>query len=578
MIILQPAHDSLYDLTCEKVSSVLTYLNFDMKVGIELRLQEAWRSRFEGRPVAQNQVLIKDIEQSSEDDSVKKQSTFTVSAPDSSTVGYRDECITVDARQNKKGDWVLCKGTEQFDPKVDPAKVRKASSILDPYCMVVTRRFNRFGELESTLLEIQSPSLIKVIRQLVSYYSDGSFRIGETIKFEDPPKLLYYYRKELAEYKEHDEVDQRTKVHTGFALNFLYSHLGAKIKEYDDFFSAGMIKFGHLWMMFRPGSLIYEQETKQLYYLQRGENVETNCGPMYALTCYYTDYNGEKVGKVQHTIAIAGFGNARTITSLPVLPLDLCEKPEAVKEELLARAQRFMDLRGIHNVQHSTKGRVMVDAKTFLDHVVPGDQDRTESQKKGIVVYEDCKCSCVVCKKQTEEKPEDYDHELREITRDEMLLCSSQVLGFALSSHKWIQMRIDNLREIDWSDDAINRLVMDKRQKKVLSSLISSPVFTQGVEGDVIGWKGRGLVMLLHGQPGTGKTLTAESVCESLKRPLYIVSGGELGASPEQAEKTLQDILELSKLWKAIILIDEADVFLEERSAHDIVRNNFVSG
>lgn len=31
-------------------------------------------------------------------------------------------------------------------------------------------------------------------------------------------------------------------------------------------------------------------------------------------------------------------------------------------------------------------------------------------------------------------------------------------------------------------------------------------------------------------------------------------------------------------LWKAVILIDEADVFLEERSAHDIVRNNFVAG
>ena len=183
-----------------------------------------------------------------------------------------------------------------------------------------------------------------------------------------------------------------------------------------------------------------------------------------------------------------------------------------------------------------------------------------------------------MCRKQVDEKPEDYDHGLREISEDEMLLCSSSVLGFALSSHKWVQMGIDDLVEIDWSEDAINRLVLDKRQKKVLSSLISSPIFTQGVEGDVIGWKGRGLVMLLHGQPGTGKTLTAESVCESLKRPLYIISGGELGVSPEQVEKTLQNILELSKLWKAVILIDEADVFLEERSAHDIVRNNFVSG
>lgn len=161
---------------------------------------------------------------------------------------------------------------------------------------------------------------------------------------------------------------------------------------------------------------------------------------------------------------------------------------------------------------------------------------------------------------------------------DDMLLCSSNVLGFALTSHTWVRMKIRDLSDIDWCEEAIDRLVLDAKQKRVLSSLISSPVFTEGAQGDVIGWKGRGLVMLLHGAPGTGKTLTAESVCESLKRPLYIVSAGELGITPEQVEKRLEDILELSKAWKAVILIDEADVFLEERSAHDIVRNNFVSG
>jgi hypothetical protein len=265
------------------------------------------------------------------------------------------------------------------------------------------------------------------------------------------------------------------------------------------------------------------------------------------------------------------------LTSLSVLPLDLCDNPDAIKKKLLIRAARFLELRGIHNLQHKTKGRVMVDAKTFLRHVVPGDEDRAASRKKGMVISESCKCVCAVCKKQVVERPEDYDHAVRQISEDEMLLCSSLVLGFQLSFHKWITLRVDDLEEIAWSEDAINRLVIEDRQKKVLSSLINSPIFTSGAAGDVIDWKGRGLVMLLHGQPGTGKTLTAESVCESLKRPLYIVSGGELGITPVQVEKSLVDILELSKQWKAVILIDEADVFLEQRSAGDIVRNNFVS-
>jgi AAA+ superfamily predicted ATPase len=71
--------------------------------------------------------------------------------------------------------------------------------------------------------------------------------------------------------------------------------------------------------------------------------------------------------------------------------------------------------------------------------------------------------------------------------------------------------------------------------------------------------------------------LTAECVCEHLKRPLYIVNGGELGSTPESVEKKLKDLLALSLRWNAIILIDEADVFLEERSAQDIERNSLVS-
>lgn len=561
-----------------------------MKVGFGLKLQEEWKKYFETRPSAPvpRVSVVDKTKQLGEDASEESDSPFKqlpkelqhfkeATSAINTSLGYRDECITVDARPNQKGEYVLVKGAEAFDPKLDPKKARKPSSLLDPYCLVVTRRFNLAGMLEATILEIQSQELIRIFREIVTYYPDNSFRMGETIKCEDPPKMIYYYRHELAACKAR-LGKERAATHIGFVLNFLYSHIGHEIDNYEAFLSMGLVCFKHLWMMFKPGSLIYHRETDQLYYLEKGTYTETRCGPVYALECHYVDYNGEKVGKVKRTLMINGFSNQREIGVIPTVPLEKHPEPDDLKKRLVSRAQRFLTLRGIHALQHSKKGRVMVDAKTFLRRALPGDEDRPDSLKEGIAVCEESKCCCKVCLKDIEEKPEDYDHELREITYDEMLLCSSSVLGFALGSHKWIQMRVDDLAEVHWSADAIDRLVLDKRQKRVLSSLISSPVFTEGIDGDVIGWKGKGLVMLLHGAPGTGKTLTAESVCESLKRPLYIVSGGELGVSPQQVEKSLEEILELSKLWKAVILIDEADVFLEARSAHDIIRNNFVSG
>ena len=78
------------------------------------------------------------------------------------------------------------------------------------------------------------------------------------------------------------------------------------------------------------------------------------------------------------------------------------------------------------------------------------------------------------------------------------------------------------------------------------------------------------------GPPGTGKTLTAEGISELLKCPLYMVSAGELGTDPRYLETELLKILDICHTWGAILLLDEADVFLERRSLHDIHRNSLV--
>ncbi|KAK4222320.1 P-loop containing nucleoside triphosphate hydrolase protein [Podospora fimiseda] len=45
------------------------------------------------------------------------------------------------------------------------------------------------------------------------------------------------------------------------------------------------------------------------------------------------------------------------------------------------------------------------------------------------------------------------------------------------------------------------------------------------------------LLILLHGGPGTGKTLTAESIAETQGRPLYRVTCGDVGIEPTEVEK-----------------------------------------
>jgi SpoVK/Ycf46/Vps4 family AAA+-type ATPase len=54
------------------------------------------------------------------------------------------------------------------------------------------------------------------------------------------------------------------------------------------------------------------------------------------------------------------------------------------------------------------------------------------------------------------------------------------------------------------------------------------------------------------------------------------VSAGELGTTAEAVEERLPRIFKRASRWKAVLLLDEADVLLEQRSVQDIHRNALV--
>jgi AAA+ superfamily predicted ATPase len=56
-----------------------------------------------------------------------------------------------------------------------------------------------------------------------------------------------------------------------------------------------------------------------------------------------------------------------------------------------------------------------------------------------------------------------------------------------------------------------------------------------------------------------------------------VVGAGDLGTRAVDLDKQLQQVFELATAWKAIVLIDEADVFLEQRSLYNLERNALVA-
>ena len=95
---------------------------------------------------------------------------------------------------------------------------------------------------------------------------------------------------------------------------------------------------------------------------------------------------------------------------------------------------------------------------------------------------------------------------------------------------------------------------------------------------DIIEGKSGGTTILCKGAPELGKTLTAEVYAEVVGKPLYRVHSGQLGVTARVlVEANLTQILRRAARWSAILLLDEADVYIRKRD-NDLEHNAIVAG
>ncbi|KAG8526543.1 uncharacterized protein KY384_008744 [Bacidia gigantensis] len=178
----------------------------------------------------------------------------------------------------------------------------------------------------------------------------------------------------------------------------------------------------------------------------------------------------------------------------------------------------------------------------------------------------------------SQQKATTTDEPAYTFTDTDYLIASPVTLGFSFSEKLWLEFAVSGISDIQWNDSAFDNLILPDDQKTIVKALVESHEYEGNNNiDDVIQGKGRGLVAVLHGPPGTGKTLTAEGIAELLRKPLYAVSVGELGIKGGDVEHNLTTILDVAHTWGAILLLDEADVFLEARTNYDLGRNALVS-
>lgn len=173
---------------------------------------------------------------------------------------------------------------------------------------------------------------------------------------------------------------------------------------------------------------------------------------------------------------------------------------------------------------------------------------------------------------------------------DDLVLLPLRVFVYSLRKRKFVPVDVRRLRAISVERNAFQHLQLPAGHKHVIDAAVQSHLRRQIIERkieengathvktqDFIPGKGRGLLIMLHGEPGVGKTATAEAVAQETGRPLFPISCNDLGPNFWMLEKTLDEIFRLAHLWDCVLLMDEADVILSTRSAFGGSNNAHVS-
>ncbi|KAK3318705.1 hypothetical protein B0H66DRAFT_248120 [Apodospora peruviana] len=344
----------------------------------------------------------------------------------------------------------------------------------------------------------------------------------------------------------------------------------------------------------------------------------------FLVECFSLTYNGSDYVPTLKKISIRKFRGRQPISSLPVYPLKFDPNAHYVRKRLIEQGNQYLDLtcspfchrvltgETLDEPSHNVDGQVIVDVSLAVNNMVEwrpktniaedeltlGDERETHepsycSHDRSL---EGC-CGADRIQKDLEMDKLDLNSYLRdhgrllgprrvdEISEDERVILPHCIHGFVLRSRQWVTLRTADLSEVKFENE-FDDLILPEKHKRTVQALVqthesartkSAGSATVASALDLVKGKGAGLILLLHGEPGVGKTLTAECVADVTKRPLYPITCGDIGETAMEVEKNLQYNFKLAHKWGCVLLLDEADVFLAKRNKTDLRRNAVTS-
>ncbi|KAI5926702.1 P-loop containing nucleoside triphosphate hydrolase protein [Camillea tinctor] len=502
-----------------------------------------------------------------------------------------------------------CGGQERWSEYAHQVQEQESLSTRNSRIPIIHRFIQLRKAWVTDSITIQDKSMQEVIRDVLRGYQDFDPELVDWT-FKPPFMQLVHRWDEIKEYQVQAQ-DTGMKNAASALLSFLAPILAEHIVSRTQTENTRKIQFEDIWQIFSPGTLVCTKFYGVDAVFRVIKYEKRHARDSWAIEMEYIDWNGDMCGYTSTTIHINIYDGHRWIMDLPAIPLTYLPNESSFRAEMIQRGRKFERLRGFHFMrvngtkirlereipdQRPVAGKVCVDAHAYYQSLnlikpmlrsFPGGD--SNDSRTGSSISQTTTSQAVNVDYVTEftvlasNSPDanrgnsKRNEDLTPLTEEQLLLASPWLKGFDLKDKDWCELRVDELEDMTWNDEAFEKLILPGNEKNLAWEFVDAKSHSDSGFDDFIPDKGRGLIILMFGPPGVGKTFTAEAVAERSRVPLYSMSAGDLGTYPGEVERSLKRALDLCKMWNAMLLLDEADVFLTSRDNDSLARNELVS-
>ncbi|TGJ79015.1 hypothetical protein E0Z10_g9747 [Xylaria hypoxylon] len=313
------------------------------------------------------------------------------------------------------------------------------------------------------------------------------------------------------------------------------------------------VQFDDLWTIFAPGTLIYGksfQNEEQVFVVKDNRMIwprwNDRAGEYvpWSLEGWSYDWNDGSFRRTNYILTFERFDGSRPVTTLPYYPLEVHEDYESVQSRLIERGKLFQQYCNAKKESRmfDYKGEAILEKKGFSGMQNEDTDNQHDSRSSsdyefGLFHRLLSRGSHRVALSSVTSSPVDGRVMMDYASFYQYGSANGRNGPLSRGESGWAQLQVTNLKVIAHvnDQDAWNsRLKLaDNDTKNLLFDLVRCHVSSETQDNDdekplsvddIVPGKGKGLVILLYGPPGVGKSSTAETIAVAARKPLFSIS------------------------------------------------------